>query len=187
MIRRVMMISVAIAFIMTVVAMATVAMWVCNDRIMSADTPKLMRFMVATFFPPRDLYDVVVRSEIDLSRVNIKEVIFKAKYRGRHEAGILLRNFDPDKFYGTQYTFPLRLKLTFVRGSTPIISKLVGASPNPFIGKEASGFGMLTIDVPGDFPIGELVTCRIEVVSPDAVLNGIYGPAEIFVRKISDK
>lgn len=186
MMRRVML-SVVITLIMTVVAMTTVAMWICNDRIMSADTPKLMRFMVAAFFPPRDLYDFVVRSEIDLSRADIKEVIFKAKYRGRHVAGILLRNFDPDKLYGTQYTFPLRLKLTFMRGTTTIMSRLVGAPSDPFIGKEASGFGLLTIDVPEDFPIGEVVTCRIEVISPDAALNGIYGPAEFFVRKISDK
>ena len=185
MMRRMMM-FVVIALMITVAA-ATVVMWIFNDRIMSADTPKLTRLMVSAFFPPRDLYDFVVRSEIDLSRADIKEVIFKAKYKGRHEAGILLRNFDPDKFYGTQYTFPLRLKLTFMRGATPIISRLVGASPYPFIGKEASGFGLLTIDVPEDFPIGEVITCRIEVVLPDAALNDIYGPAEFFVRKISDK
>lgn len=187
MMRRVMVIPVAIAIIVTVAAMATVTMWVFNDRIMSAGTPKFMRLMVAAFFPPRDLYDFLVRSDVDLSRANIKEVIFKAKYRGRHEVGILLRNFDPDKFYGTQYPFPLRLKLTFMRGSTPIVSRLVGASPYPFIGKEASGFGLLTIDVPENFSIGETVTCRIEVVSSDASLNDIYGPAEFFIRKISDK
>lgn len=182
---RRMMMFVVIALMITVAA--TVAMWIFNDRIMSADTPKLTRLMVAAFFPPRDLYAFVVRSEIDLSRAGITEVIFKAKYKGRHEAGILLRNFDSDKFYGTQYTFPLRLKLTFMRGATPIISRLVGASPYPFIGKEASGFGLLTVDVPEDFPIGEVITCRIEVVLPDAALNDIYGPAEFFVRKISDK
>lgn len=187
MMHRVMMISVAIMLTITVAATATVAMWVFNDRIMSAGTPKLMRLMVAAFFPPRDLYDFVVRSDIDLSRADIKEVIFKAKYRGRHEAGILLRNFDFDKFFGTQYTFPLRLKLTFIRGSTPIMSRLVGASPSLFVGKESGGFGLFLIDIPKDLPIGEVVTCRIEVISPDAALNGTYGPAEFFVRKISDK
>lgn len=183
---RRMMIYVILALMITV-AVATAAMWVFNDRIMSANTPKLTRLMVATFFPPRDLYDFVVRSEIDISRVDIKEVTFKAKYKGRYEVGILLRNFDPDKFYGAQYTFPLRLKLTFMRGSTPIISRLVGASQYPFIGKEASGFGLLTIDVPEDLPIGEVVTCRIEIVSPDVALNKVYGPTDFFVRKISDK
>lgn len=185
MMRR-MMIFVVIALMITVAA-ATVAMWIFNDRIMSADTPKLTRLMVAAFFPPRDLYDFVVRSDIDLSRADIKEVSFKAKYRGRYEAGILLRNFDPDKIYGTQYTSPLRLKLTFMRGSTPIISRLVGESPSPFIGKMGSGFHFLIFDVPEDLPIGEIITCRIEVVSPDAALNGTHGPAEYFVGKMSDK
>ena len=176
-----------IAIVLVIAGAVTATMWVFNDRVMSAAAPKLVRAMVATFFPPRDLYDFVVRSGIDLSQAGIKEVSFRAKYRGRHDVGILLRNFDSDKFYGAQYTFPLRLKLTFLRGSTPILSRLVGASPSPFIGKEASGFGFLTFDVPEDLLVGEEITCRIEVVSPDAALNSAYGPAEFFVRKISDK
>lgn len=180
------MVMVSVAIVLVAIA-AAAAMWVFNDRVMSAGAPKIMKVMVAAFFPPPDLYGFIVRDGIDLSRAGNKEVMFKARYTGRHDVGILLHNFDSDKFYGALYTFPLKLKLTFLRGSTEILSTLVGASPSPFIGKEVSGFQLFTFDVPDDLPIGKDIICRIEVVSPDVVLNSTYGPAEFFVRKISDK
>jgi hypothetical protein len=185
--RMLRVVYVATAIVITVVATAAAGLWACNDRIMSADSPKIVRLIVAAFFPPDDLYDFVVRSAIDISQADVKQLDFETKYRGRYEAGILLHKFNPDQLYGTKYTFPLRLKLTFMLGSTPIYSTLAGASASPFIGNGTGGFGLLTIDVPRDIPMGKVVTCRVEIISPDSALAGTYGPAEFFIRKISDK
>lgn len=186
--RQMTAVSALTTVVVVLVVVITTAMWIFNDRIMSIGFPKWIRLVVATAFPPGDLFAFIAREELDLSQAGaVKEVSFLAKYRGQYDTGILLRNFDSDKFYGTKYNFPLRLKLTFQRGSTFIISKVVGAQFSPFIGRDASGFGLFTFSTPEDLPIGEEITCRIEIVSSDPALNSRYGPAEFFVRKISDK
>jgi len=154
---------------------------------MSTTSLGWLKQVTAELFPPNDLYDFRVRETIDISKDDVREVTFSAKYVGRHSAGLVLHRFDDAALAGTAYKFPLRIELSFFRGTVPVLSTPSGETASWFIGRSGSGFDLFFFDVPRDLPVSETIAVRIDVLTPNAEFANAYGPVDFVIRKVSDK
>ena len=165
------------------------ALFIFNDQILRSNAPGLIKLVVTSLFPPKDIYALIVREGFDIGRAgNRSSFTWTPKYRGRYSLGVLLERLDADGLYGlTGYDSALRVRLTCRRMGNVSLNAISEQRLSPFISKYGTGFSFLTINVPENVPLDGELSCVVEVLAPDSNLGGKFGPVWIYVQKLSDK
>ena len=140
------------------------------------------------FAPPKDLYDLLIKEELDISKKGlIKRFEFKNKYAGRHDGGVLLDRFTNDLYFvplSQRYQLKLKMEVNFFVQNSLILSRVVADEYSPFVGvRKGSGFSFFIYECPKDLPVNKLITCEVIVIEPDSTLNTFYGPVRFYIKK----
>jgi hypothetical protein len=162
-----------------------------NKIILSSEAPKALRLFIMAVAPPNDLYDFLIKEEIDLSEKNsIRHYEFKNKYTGTHDVGILLKKFSADQYFkpiSQRYDLKLKLQVNFYMQNRLLLSRVAEHKYDPFLGLNGNGFSFFYYECPEDLPLNKLITCEIQIIEPDSKLLADYGPVSFYIRKMSDK
>jgi len=155
----------------------------------SAEAKKtsLWRFI----FPPKDLFDLVVKKEIDVTTTKTVEIgMFKLKYDGPYAVGVMLDGFSSDDYFTkpqNKYDLKLKIRIDVYEGGQLRCSRLTTSEYTPFLGRRGNGFWLTDFYAPADVPIRKDLTCKITVLSPDEVLSEKFGPVSVYIQKASEK
>jgi hypothetical protein len=148
---------------------------------------KQAKLWVHLFCPPKDLFDLVVDEEIDVTNLNNLQLFkFKLKYIGPYAGGILLEKFS-DNLYRNRYELQLRIKLDFYKDNKLLISKKIGNNYSPFYGRKGNGLMLFEFKSPGDIPIDTEITCKSTILVTDEYLSKQYGPMRLYIQKESEE
>lgn len=177
--------------LLSILILIVLAILLLNRAILSSNAPKAMRLVVSAIAPPKDYYDYLVNEKLDISEKGLtKRFEFKNRYAGWHDVGVLLEKFTDDLYFvplSKRYNLKLKMKVNFYVQNSLILSRDVENTYDPFIGRKGKGFIFITYDCPKDLPLDKLITCEVKVVEPDSTLSAVYGPARLYIRKMSDK
>lgn len=148
---------------------------------------KQVRLWVQLFCPPKDLFDLVVNKEIDVTNLNnLQSFEFKIKYVGPYTGGILLEKFSDD-LYRKRYELRLRIKLDFYNDNKLLISKETSNAYSPFYGSKGDGLMLFEFKSPEDIPIDTEITCKSIILATDEYLSKQYGPMRLYMQKESEE
>lgn len=171
--------SVIIIGILLVLLIAT-----CSFRgiILRSNSPDALKTLVELFIPPSDLFQPLVSQAVDISDGFLeKRFSYHHEYMGNHEIGLFLENFDLDL-----YTHILKVSARIVCDSREGLRYTSSTtSGTPFLGKDGSGFGLVTYVVPKDLPLDNEIDCTITLSEIDGDFIKKYGPARIYISRIS--
>lgn len=156
-----------------------------NEHILSANAPKSLKTVVEVFFPPRDLFDVLVKIPVYPENGNIRRTIsFEHKYSGRHQIGVMLEEFE-SSLYSDHSTIAFRAEITCRLGSDLIMHKEAD-DITPFLSAQGGGYTIITYDVPSELPKTVDISCDMSLSSLNDVVFDKNGPALLFVRRMSN-
>lgn len=148
---------------------------------------KPARLLVQFLCPPKDLFDMVIDEKIDIaSKGEIPPFMFKIKYIGPYNVGILLNKFN-DNWCRNKRSLQLRLKLDFYSNDILLISKESTDKYEPFYGRRGNGFILFSFDSPAEIPIDTYITCKAMVLIADKELDAQCGPARLYAQKLSEE
>lgn len=147
---------------------------------------KQARLLVQLFCPPKDLFDLVVDKEIDVTNLNNPQSFkFKIKYIGPYTGGILLEKFSDD-LYRKKYELQLRIKLDFYNDNKLLISKET-SNYSPFYGRRGDGLMLFEFKSPEDIPIDAEIICKSTILATDEYLSQQYGSMRLYIQKESEE
>jgi hypothetical protein len=160
-----------------------ISLYLFRGTILRSNSPDALKTLVQLFIPPIDLYQPLVSEGMDISGGFAgKKLSYRHKYMGNHEIGVLLGNFDPEL-----YNLNLKLSANIVCDSNEGLHYTSSIKSGvPFLGKDGSGFGLVTYVVSKDLPLDSEISCIITISGIDADFIRKYGPARIYIKKISD-
>jgi hypothetical protein len=177
--------------LLSIFILIMLAIFLLNKPILNSNAPEVVKDLVTAIIPPKDLYDCLIKEEIDISQKNlIKRIDFKNKYVGRHDIGILLDRFTNDLYFvplSRRYKLKLKMEVNFYVNDIVVFSSVIENKYDPFIGRDKSGFSFITYDCPKDLPLNKLITCEVKIITPDAMLNTVHGPVRLYIEKTFDK
>ena len=143
------------------------------------------------FFPPKDLFDLVVNEGIDITTTGeVASVIFRLKYDGPYNAGIYLAKLPNNGLPsdGThKYVFKLRVRIDVFQGDQLFFSDISTSEYSSFMGLRGNGLQLLRFNAPEDVPLKKELTCKVTVLVPDKALNKNFGPVSFYIQKASEK
>lgn len=159
-----------------------------GGAILRSNFPEPIEFLVQSFFPPKDLYRLLAKVEIDFKQgeLTLKEN-FSHKYPGRYEFGLILEN-TPNDFYFNKDLHHLTsdMKVVFLVNGKKNKSYVLSGEFDPFIGKDGNGLILGVYNCPADLPIDKLVTVEITIVGTSSS-DKIKQLASFYIKKFSDK
>lgn len=141
--------------------------------------------------PPKNYFSPLVDFELDISRQGtVKRFKFTNKYRGNHDLGIFLDNFDFDVFFAKskdRYKSKLNMEIDFYVNNLAIMSKTIGTGYSPILGPYGGGLIFVHYKAPKDLPLNQEIECEVKIITPDKELLDRYGPARFYIQKGSDE
>ena len=146
--------------------------------------------MKRLIFPPDDLYELRVKTEIDINKnTGVTTSKFLVKYDGPYNYGVLLDNLTTDDYFGKKAkTIDLRLQLDFYENNQPIFSTESNVTAFlPFLGLRGNGLRLGSFETPEQVPLMKEVECKVTVIAPDETLQSKYGPVWFYIKKQSEK
>lgn len=143
------------------------------------------------FFPPKDLFDLVINKDIDVTTTGeVASVIFRLKYDGPYNAGVYLAKLPNNGLPrdGThKYDFKLRVRMDVFQGDQLLFSESSTSDYYSFMGLRGNGLCLLSFNVPEDVPLKKELTCKVTVLVPDKASNKHFGPVSFYIQKASEK
>jgi len=143
--------------------------------------------LTRAIFPPSDLYDTVVKREIDIVEKGYKDsFIFKLKYSGLYSIGVLFDKFPVIYDKKSYNKLSLRLRIEFFDQDKLIFSKKTGKPILSFASKDGNGLWLARFYSSDKIPLGRNIKCKIEVLTSDFFFEQ-YGISRFFIKKASEK
>jgi hypothetical protein len=175
----------SIFFIVGFLLVLLVVIWTFNSTILRSNSPAVLKTIVQLIAPPDNLYEPLSEEFIDIKRgVSTKRISYDHRYMGSHEIGIYFDNPDESLFLKNP---ELKLSASIeCRVGTDIYLSRIVESGSHFIGKRGSGYSLITYKVPQDMPSDKTINCTLALAGLNADFFNKYGPARIYVKKISD-
>jgi hypothetical protein len=178
---------VSLGFIAIIIVLYT-SLPLFSGSILRSNLPEPIKFFVQSFFPPKDLYRLLVKEEIDLSQGEIDLIKnFSHKYPGRYEFGIILQD-APSDFYFNKASHILYsiMEVVFLVDGKKVKHYSLSGEFSPFTGKDGKGLILGVYTCPADLPIDKSVTVEIATVGPSSPGSN-KRPASFYIKKFSDK
>lgn len=159
-----------------------------GGAILRSSFPEPIKYLVKSFFPPKDLYLLLAKVKVDFNQgeCTLKEN-FIHTYPGRYEFGLILEN-TPNDFYFNKDLHYLAsdMKVVFLINGKIIKSYMLSGEFDPFIGKDENGLILGVYNCPTDLPLDTLVTAEITIVGTSSSDNGKQ-LASFYIKKFSDQ
>jgi hypothetical protein len=144
--------------------------------------------LTRAIFPPSDLYDMVLKKEIDIAEKGYKDSFsFKLKYSGLYSIGVIFDRFPVIFDRKSHGDLSLRLKIDFFYKDKLTFSQKTGEPILYFASKDGHGLWLARFYSSDTIPLGESINCKIEVLTSDVFFVEQYGIAELFIKKVSEK
>jgi hypothetical protein len=138
-------------------------------------------------FPPKDLFDFVIKEEIDVVSTGVVSIAtFEIKYGGPYAVGVLLEKYSANTLF-LKDDFKLRIEYHIYSDETLCFSGKTTGDYTSFLGMRGNGLWLAEFEVPEEVPLKKSLTCKVRIVAPDEYLNKKYGPVFFYVQKKSDK
>jgi hypothetical protein len=159
-----------------------------GGAILRSSFPEQIEYVVKSFFPPKDLYRLLTKVEVDFKQgeFTLKENVIH-KYPGRYEFGLILQD-KPNDFYFNKNLHHLTsdMKVVFFVNGVKYKSYMLSGEFDPFIGKDGNGLILGVYNCPIDLPIDKLVTVEITIFGTSSS-DKIKQLASFYIKKFSDK
>ena len=181
------MIGITLGFVVIAVGLY-LALSLFSGAILRSALPEPIKFFVQSFFPPKDLYHLLVNEEIDLAQDKFAvRKNFSHNYPGRYSFGILFQG-APNDFYFNKESHHLtsNMEVGFYVDGKKVKSYSLSGEFSPFTGKHGKGLILGVYNCPADLPIDKLVSVEITVKEP-GTSDSDQPPVYFYIKKMSDK
>ena len=145
-------------------------------------------YQINSIFPPKDLFERLVESPIDVSKLNSTvELNFKHKYPGSHAFYMLIEK--PTDIFEV-YAADFKAEIKIFDSSDQLVEEFtVGKNHRPTWGKEAYSHGLILHEyfVPENLKRNVPLKAMIQITKSDEYFHRKYGEALIVIEKFSDE
>ena len=168
----------------SIVVVSILSLWLFNSGILRTNSPAFMKSLAQIFFPPEDLYEVLLSEPVDLSIIPLEnQTTFSHKYHGAYEVGLIFSAFSSNDYFSNSL-LSVTSKIECRLGDEIIYSSS-SYEGEPFLGRYGNGFSLLSYEVPENLSLDKSIGCSISILQVDAKAVVDYGSAKVVVRRSS--